>query len=61
MNKTISEYGTIRKASDFDLPEDSFSEIFVSDKTFSNLKLLTFSGANDLTLIQSKKEKSKSK
>lgn len=50
MPQTISEYGTIRKASDFDLPEDSFSEIFVSDKTFLNLKSLAFSGDNDLIL-----------
>ncbi len=48
MPQTISEYGTIRKASDFDLPEDSFSEIFVSDKTFFYLKTLAFSGDNDL-------------
>ena len=48
--KTISEYGIIKKASDYDLPEDSFSEIFVSDKTFLNLKLLIFSGDNDLII-----------
>ncbi len=50
MPQIISEYGVIRKASDFDLSEDSFSEIFVSDKTFLNLKSLAFSGANDLIL-----------
>lgn len=50
MPQIISEYGVIRKASDYDLSEDSFSEIFVSDKTFLNLKSLAFSGANDLIL-----------
>jgi 5-methylcytosine-specific restriction enzyme subunit McrC len=50
MPQIISEYGVIRKASDFDLSEDSFSEIFVSDKTFFNLKLLAFSGDNDLIM-----------
>lgn len=47
-NQTISEYGIIKKASEYDLFEDSFSEIFVSDKTFANLKILAFSGDNDL-------------
>ena len=50
MPQIISEYGIIRKASAYDLPEDSFSEIFVSDKTFLDLKQLAFSGANDLIL-----------
>lgn len=53
MPQTISEYGTIKKASDFDLPEDSFLEIFVSDNTFFYLKSLAFSGANDLILSYS--------
>jgi 5-methylcytosine-specific restriction enzyme subunit McrC len=48
MPQTISEYGIIKKASDYDLPEDSFSEIFVADKTFLNLKNLVFAGTNDL-------------
>lgn len=47
-NQTISEYGIIKKSSDYDLNEDSFSEIFVPDKTFDNLKTLAFSGDNDL-------------
>jgi 5-methylcytosine-specific restriction enzyme subunit McrC len=50
MPQIISEYGVVRKASDYDLAEDSFSEIFVSDKTFANLKLLAFSGTNDLIM-----------
>ncbi|CAH0994266.1 hypothetical protein EMA8858_00375 [Emticicia aquatica] len=48
MPQTISEFGIIKKASDYDLPDDTFSEIFVSDKTFLSLKSLAFSGANDL-------------
>lgn len=48
MPQTISEYGIIKKLSDYDLTEDSFSEIFVSDKTFNNLKILAFYGDNDL-------------
>lgn len=46
----VSEFGIIKKASDFDSPEDSFSEIFVADKIFSYLKTLAFSGNNDLIL-----------
>ena len=64
MLQIISEYGTIRKASDYDLPKDSFSEIFVCDKTFFNLKILAFSGANDLIfscLTQKGKEQIKVK
>jgi 5-methylcytosine-specific restriction enzyme subunit McrC len=48
MPQTISEFGIIKKASDYDLHDDTFSEIFVSDKTFLSLKSLAFSGANDL-------------
>ena len=50
MTKTIvvSEFGVIRKASDYDLPVDSFSEIFVSDKVFLQIKSFVFSYANDL-------------
>ncbi len=50
MPQTISEYGIIRKASDYDLTDDSFSEIFVSNQTFQYLKNIAFSGDNDLIL-----------
>lgn len=46
----VSEYGIIKKASDYDLVDDTFSEIFVSDLTFQHLKNIAFSGANDLLL-----------
>jgi 5-methylcytosine-specific restriction enzyme subunit McrC len=44
----ISEFGTIKKASDSDLPVDSFAEIFVADKVFLLIKDLVFTYANDL-------------
>ena len=44
----ISEFGVIRKASDYDLPIDSFSEVFISDKVFLQIKSFVFSYANDL-------------
>ncbi|UTA69077.1 McrC family protein [Emticicia sp. 21SJ11W-3] len=44
----IAEFGVIRKASDFHLPVDSFSEVFVSDKVFLQIKSFVFSYANDL-------------
>ncbi len=50
MPQTISEFGLIKKASDYDLADDTFSEIFVSDRTFQHLKNIAFSGANDLIL-----------
>lgn len=48
--KTVSEFGIIKKASDYDLIDDTFSEIFVSDRTFQYLKNIAFSGANDFLL-----------
>lgn len=50
MPQTISEFGIIKKASDYDLVDDTFSEIFVSDRTFQYLKNIAFSGASDLLL-----------
>lgn len=50
MPQTISEFGIIKKASDYDLVDDTFSEIFVSDRTFLHLKNIAFSGASDLLL-----------
>ncbi|GAB3519239.1 McrC family protein [Emticicia fontis] len=43
----ISEFGTIKKASDYDSPIDSFAEIFVTDKVFLRIKELVFAYAND--------------
>jgi 5-methylcytosine-specific restriction enzyme subunit McrC len=43
----ISEYGTIKKASDYDSPVDSFAEIFVSDNIFLRIRELVFSYTND--------------
>ena len=59
MPQTISEYGIIKRASDYDLTEDTFSEIFVSDRTFLHLKNIAISGCNDLIvsyLVQKGKE-----
>lgn len=54
----VSEYGVIKKASDYEQAEDTFSEIFVSDKTFQHLKNIAFSGVNDSILgYQTKKGK----
>lgn len=44
----ISEFGTIKKASDYDSPVDSFAEIFVADKVFLRIKELVFAHANDI-------------
>lgn len=44
----ISEFGTIKKASDSDSPVDSFAEIFVSDSVFLRIKDLVFAYVNDL-------------
>ena len=54
----ISEFGTIKKASDYDLPVDSFTEIFLSDSFFSRVKDLVFSYAND-TLFTYSAQRSK--
>ncbi len=44
----ISEFGTIKKASDYDSRVDSFAEIFVADSVFLLIKDLVFSYANDI-------------
>lgn len=43
----ISEFGSIKKASDYDSPVDSFAEVFVTDKVFLRIKELVFNYAND--------------
>ncbi|MDZ7934296.1 MAG: McrC family protein [Emticicia sp.] len=50
MPQTISEFGLIKKASDYELADDTFSEVFVSDRTFQYLKNIALSGVNDLIL-----------
>ncbi|WP_165372136.1 McrC family protein [Emticicia agri] len=49
----ISEFSAIKKASDYDLPIDSFAEIFVSDTAFLRIKDLVFTYANDLLFTYS--------
>ncbi|MBA4851243.1 McrC family protein [Emticicia sp. BO119] len=49
----ISEFGAIKKASDYDSPIDSFAEIFVSDNIFHRIKELVFSYASDTLLTYS--------
>lgn len=49
----ISEFGAIKKASDYDSPVDSFAEIFVADKVFLRIKELVFNYANDLLFTYS--------
>lgn len=49
----ISEYGAIKKASDYDLPVDTFAEIFVTDALFLRIKELVFAYANDLLFTYS--------
>ena len=48
MPQTISELGIIKKASDYDLIDDTFSEIFVSDQTIQYLKNNAFSEVKDI-------------
>ncbi|MFN3848669.1 MAG: McrC family protein [Spirosomataceae bacterium] len=47
MPKTISEYGIIRKSSDYESTKDTFSEIFLLDSSFELLKKYCFEQAND--------------
>lgn len=47
MNLTLSEYGIIKKSSDFDLAENTFRAVFVADKTFELLKKFCFEQGND--------------
>ena len=64
MSIVISEFGSIKKASDYELPQDSFSEVFVSDKIFNSIKDIAFAYANDLLFtfsVQKGKEQIKVK
>lgn len=47
MPKSISEYGIIRKSSDYESVEDTYSEIFLLDSSFELLKNYCFEQAND--------------
>jgi 5-methylcytosine-specific restriction enzyme subunit McrC len=49
----ISEFGTIKKASDYDLPVDTFAEIFVADSVFLRIKELVFTYASDVLFTYS--------
>ncbi len=53
MPKSLSEYGIIKKSSDYDLNDDTFSEVFVSDTVFELLKKCCFEQSNDALLIYS--------
>jgi 5-methylcytosine-specific restriction enzyme subunit McrC len=47
MIKIISEYGIIRKSSDYDLTDDSFAEIFMCEKAFESIKKFCFEQTDD--------------
>lgn len=55
MQKIISEFGIIKRKSDFAVYEDSFNEVFLSDKHFSSLKEIIFSDKNENLLQYSAK------
>lgn len=55
MPKIISEYGIIRKSSDYESVEDTYSEIFLLDSSFELLKSYCFEQANDSVLQYSVK------
>jgi 5-methylcytosine-specific restriction enzyme subunit McrC len=54
---TLLEYGIIKKSSDFDLIENTFKEVFLSDKTFELLKKTCFETATDSVFQYSVKQK----